>query len=266
MFGALNVQPKGARIYRSQVTEEEMRIATTGHTDLGQPIINYETLYPNGGPWPAEGKAGLPIINMLHGADCGTAGWSSCELVHSDINAIIAGPDADGSWYSKCPNDEDPDTPDECPYPLESVGKKNPQLPNRLEAFREFTSQYHDEQTNSQVFPNWYNNPVMSHVLHGVGDAFMINYGSGGIGSEIIANRLHTGPMHDCTDCAYEEFFLASQTVGDPALLVAFPANTGIEACDPAVIAGTAGGQAQTTLRCSRKTRRTCTTRTRVTS
>jgi hypothetical protein len=168
---------------------------------------------------------------MLAGNGCDKATWSHCELVHSDINAIIAGPDADGSWYSKCPG------PD-CPYPLESVGKKNPQLPNRLEAFRDFTSIYHDAQTNSQVFPNWYNNPVMSHVLHGVGDAFMINYGSGGIGSEIIANRLHTGPMHDCTDCAYEEFFLASQTVGDPALLVAFPANTGIEACDPAAING----------------------------
>ena len=75
----------------------------------------------------------------------------------------------------------------------------------------------------------------------------MINYGSGGIGSEIIANRLHTGPMHDCTGCAYEEFFLSSSTVGDPALLVNYPANTGIEQCDPAVIAGTAGGQAKET-------------------
>jgi hypothetical protein len=43
--------------------------------------------------------------------------------------------------------------------------------------------------------------------------------------------------MHDCTDCAYEEFFLASQTVGDPALLVNFPANTNIEACHPEDIA-----------------------------
>ena len=43
--------------------------------------------------------------------------------------------------------------------------------------------------------------------------------------------------MHDCTDCAYEEFFLASQTVGDPAMLVNYPANTGIEACSPENIA-----------------------------
>jgi hypothetical protein len=247
MFGALNVQPKGARIYRSQVTEEEFRLATDRLTtstctgapgeDAGadcnpglQPIIDYEALYPQDcdgdvddpdptdgkdGVWCREGKDGLPIINML------TAGR---ELVHSDINAIIAGPNDDGTFP--------PET-----YPLESVDRVNPQVPNRLDAFREFTSQYHDEQTNSQVYPNWYNHPVMGYTLHGVGDAFMINYGSGGIGSEIISNRLRTGPMHDCTDCAYEEFFLASQTVGDPALLVNYPANTLIEACSPENIA-----------------------------
>jgi len=57
----------------------------------------------------------------------------------------------------------------------------------------------------------------------------MINYGSGGIGSEIIANRLGVGPMHDCLDCAYEEFFLTSFAVGDPAMLVDVPANIGLE-------------------------------------
>ena len=128
-------------------------------------------------------------------------------------------------------------------YPLESVGKNVPSLPNRLEPFREFSSIFHDEQTNSQVFPNWYQDPVLNYTLAGVKDQFMINYGSGGIGSEIISNRLHTGPMHDCTDCAYEEFFLASQTVGDPGLLVNFPANTNIEACSPRNIAAGPGAQ-----------------------
>jgi len=224
LFGALNVEPKNARIYRSQVTEEEMRLATTGFVDNDpnkQPIINYDALYPNVSPWKEEGKGGLPILRMVTGED-GRSG----QLVHSDINAIISGPDADGSWRSVCPGDD-------CPYPLESVGRNNPQLPNRIEAFREFASIFHDEQTNTQVFPKWYGDPVIGYTLDGVGDAFMINYGSGGIGSEIIANRLHAGPMHDCTDCAYEEFFLASQVVGDPALLVKYPANTGIEQCDP---------------------------------
>jgi hypothetical protein len=225
MFGALNVQPIRARMYRSQVTEEEMRLATVRRTDEHQPIIDYEMLYPPVEPWISEGKANLPVINMqCNAAAAATGACVLGELLHSDINAIIAGDEPDGSFKA--------DT-----YPLEKAGFKNPQLPNRLEAFREFTSQFHDEQTNSQVFPNWYNHPVMTHVLHGVKDQFMINYGSGGIGSEIIANRLRTGPMHDCADCAYEEFFLASQTVGDPALLVNFPANTRIEACHPEDIA-----------------------------
>jgi hypothetical protein len=277
MFGALNVQPKGARMYRSQVTEEELRLATSGYAPSdcaaagkdghlyddpttavdetednklplagetvgvtcsagGQPIINYEAIYPvtiEPSVWNAEDKAGRPILNMLQGPGCDTADWTSCDLVHSDINAIIAGPDADGSWTSACASGNADSPASDCPYPLESVGKNNPQLPNRIGAFREFTSVFHDEQTNSQVFPKWYNDPVLGFTLAGVKDQFMINYGSGGIGSEIIANRLHTGPMHDCTDCAYEEFFLSSSTVGDPALLVNTPANSGIEQCDP---------------------------------
>jgi hypothetical protein len=59
-----------------------------------------------------------------------------------------------------------------------------------------------------------------------VRDSFPINYGSGGIGSEIIANRLGVGPMWDCAECKYEEFFLASSVVGDPAMIVDIPANT----------------------------------------
>ena len=46
LFGAINVEPPGARFYRSQVTDEEMRLATTGMTTTGQPIINYEAKYP----------------------------------------------------------------------------------------------------------------------------------------------------------------------------------------------------------------------------
>jgi hypothetical protein len=63
----------------------------------------------------------------------------------------------------------------------------------------------------------------------------MINYASGGIGTEIISNRLGVGPMHDCLTCAYEEFFLTAYTVGDVAMLVDIPANTGLELCDPAL-------------------------------
>jgi hypothetical protein len=184
MFGALNVQPSNARMYRSQVTEEELRLATKPapcdlgqieqdgrcYTPLGQPIIDYEATYPGvqavggteaacdaanppgsiGSVFCQEGKANLKVLNMI----------TDGVLQHSDINAIIVGPGPDGTWG----NADDGPFPNST-YPLESIGKNNPPLPNRLEPFREFTSIYHDEQTNSQVFPKWYADPVLGHTL-----------------------------------------------------------------------------------------------------
>jgi manganese oxidase len=227
LFGQVIVEPAGAKIYRSQVHEEELRLVAdvnrngqldaTEKTANGQPkITSYEATYPTGAPWSTEGKAALPILNMLK---CASA--TACEIVHSEINAVIAGPNADGSFPAST-------------YPLERVGKRNPTVPNRLEPFRDFSSIFHDETANGQAFPGFYvKDPVFRYVLAGVKDAFMINYGSGGIGSEIIANRLGVGPMHDCLNCAYEEFFLTSFTVGDPALTVDVPANLGLETLMP---------------------------------
>ncbi len=215
LFGAVNVEPRGARFYRSQVTEEELRLARIATASTGQPIIDYEARYPYdcdaNGVWCREGKAGLPVLNMLDGN----------TLVHTDPNAVIAGPNGDGSFPAST-------------YPLESVGLRNPTLPNRLEAFREFTVVFHDEMTVANAFPAFYEDPVLKHTLHAVGDVFQINYGSGGVGSEVIANRLGVGPMHDCLDCAMEEFFLTSHVVGDPAMVVDVPANVGLETCGPA--------------------------------
>jgi hypothetical protein len=216
LWAVLNVNPKGSAFYRSQITREELDLATTGTTGLGQPIINYEAEYPELEPWISEGKAGLPIINMVHGN----------VIVHTDINSITAFGDTDFVL------DGNGHFPIET-YPLESVGKRNPTVPNRLEPFREFTVAFHDEQVTKQAFPLWYEDAVLSHTLHGVRDSFMINYGSGGIGTEILANRLRVGPPHDCANCSYEEFFLTSFTVGDPAMLVDIPANFGLEACTP---------------------------------
>ncbi|HEY0782286.1 MAG TPA: hypothetical protein VGE98_07530, partial [Thermoanaerobaculia bacterium] len=56
-----------------------------------------------------------------------------------------------------------------------------------------------------------------------------INYGMGGIVSEILANRLGVGPMATCNDCKYEEFFLTSWSVGDPAMNVNRPATTCVD-------------------------------------
>jgi hypothetical protein len=257
LFGQVTVEPRGARIYRSQTTEEELRLASMkslepsssvcgvpNRTDpgpAGQPIIDYEAIYPSancdgavpgdgagaklgGTIWADEGKKDLPILNTML---CASA--DVCEIVHSEINGLIVGPDSDGSWRSTCA-----DGGTGCPYPLESIGKRNPSLPNRLEAFRDFASVFHDEPATAQAFPGFYkDDPVFRYVLAGVKDGFMINYGSGGIGSEIIANRLGVGPMHDCLTCAYEEFFLTAFTVGEPAQLTNIAANMGLEMLRP---------------------------------
>ncbi len=220
LFGQVVVVPKGGRNYRNAVTEEEMRLATLGRTPAGQPILNYEARYPNVEPWISEGKAGKPVLATVDGI----------RIVHSDGDTVVMGPNADGSFPAST-------------YPLENQGKRNPAYPNRLEPFRDFASVWHDEVAAAQAFPGFFNDPVFGHVLQPTRDAFMINYGSGGIGSEIIANRLGVGPMHDCLACAYEEFFLTAYVVGDVAQLVDVPANVGLEALVPgqAPPAGTTG-------------------------
>ena len=199
LFGAVNVEPRGADWLRSQVTAEDVDLAldignpnqdplNPGHTKQGHPIINYDKTYPLGHP-----RAGLPIFQMLQ----------ANKIKHSDLTAVIAGPFSDL-------------------YP------ENPVYPVRDQSFREVTIIYHDEIGALQAFPELFDeeqNPVMAHTLHSVRDSFALNYGTGGIGAEIVANRLAVGPMRDCLGCKYEEFFLASWTVGDPAMVVDTPAN-----------------------------------------
>jgi hypothetical protein len=211
LFGSVNVEPAGAEWYRSQVTAAEMRYATklnpdgtlaragvAGQPGGGQPIICYDAVYPAGHP-----REGQPVLRMTLGN----------EIVHSDLNAIIT-----GQTHGRFPA---------------GTYRPNATEPDRDQPFREFTVVYHDEVQAVQAFPGFYNDPVLGHTLHSVGDKFAINYGIGGIGSEILSNRLGVGPMAKCTECKYEEFFLSAWTVGDPAEIVDVPANTGLENLAP---------------------------------
>jgi hypothetical protein len=189
LFGAVLVQPKGAEWYRSQVTKDDLKFATIGTTTDGHPKINYAAVYPTGHKF-----AGLPVLAMLQNG----------KIVHSDLTAIITGPNA-GNFPAGT-------------YP------PNPEYPNRLQPFREFGLVYQDEFGAVQAFPE-FEDAVLSYTLHGVRDAFGINYGTGGIGAEILANRFGVGPVAGCTECKYEEFFLASWALGDPAMVVDVPAN-----------------------------------------
>ncbi len=191
LFGAINVLPAQSEWYRSQVTAAEMQMITLPPPPGAESRerYNYQKLYE-----PPHPRAGLPVLKMLH----------NNEIVHSDLNAIITGPNA-GRFATGT-------------YP------PNPSLPDRDQPFREFTIIYHDEIGAVQAFPE-FNQPQLEYTLHSVRDAFAINYGSGGIGAEILANRFGVGPMHDCNECLYEEFFLSAWTVGDPAMVVDRPAN-----------------------------------------
>ena len=198
LFGSVNVEAKTAEWYRSQLTAEEMELATERNADGtpkktpgGQPILNYDAVYPAGHP-----RAGQPIMRMLDADN---------NIVHTDLNAVITGPNKGR-------------------FPAGTY-RPNPVEPDRDQPFREFTVVYHDEIKAIQAFPQ-FEDPVLSHTLYSVKDGFAINYGTGGIGAEILANRLGVGPMANCTECKYEDFFLSAWAVGDPAQIVDVPANT----------------------------------------
>ena len=178
LFGSVNVEPKGAEWYRSQVTAADMTAAKTGTTTGGQPLLDYNK------------------FSMLD---------ANLNIVATDLNAIITGPNKGR-------------------FPAGTF-RPNATEPDRDRPFREFTVIYHDEIEDVQAFPQ-FRDPVLSHTLHSVEDKFAINYGVAGVGAEILANRLGVGPMFNCTECKFEEFFLSSWAIGDPAQIVDKPANT----------------------------------------
>jgi hypothetical protein len=194
LFGSVVVEPAGSVWYRSQVTEEDLRYATTSTTASGYPVINYDAVYPAG-----HRLAGQPILKILNGT----------EIVRSDLTAIVAGSSANtGGNFSSTAFPANVNT-----------------YPRRQEPFREFVIHYHDETGAVQAFSEFYN-ATLGHTLHSVRDAFAINYGAAGTGAEVLANRLGVGPMWKCPECKFEEFFLSSWAVGDPAMVVDVPANS----------------------------------------
>jgi manganese oxidase len=209
LFGAVTVQPKTAEWYRSQVTKVDLDLATDGHTADGHPIIGYDKVYP-----PANPRAGQPILKMLNADN---------EIIYSDLTAIVTGPNHGRFRCQDCPSGDCKNCPD---------FRNNPTYPNPTEPYREFAIHYHDDFVSTQAFEEFrkHDDPDkdsdMTYTLQGSRDFFAINYGMGGIGPEIWSNRIGVGPMNQCATCRFEEFFLSSWSVGDPAMVVDFPANS----------------------------------------
>jgi hypothetical protein len=209
LFGSVTVQPKTAEWYRSQVTKVELDLASEGKTADGHPIIKYDKVYPPGNP-----RAGQPILRMLD---------DNNEIIYSDLTAIVTGPKNGRFKCEDCPGANCQNCPD---------FRNNPSYPNQTEPFREFAIHYHDDFVSTQAFEEFrkHNNPDeddnLTYTLQGGRDFFAINYGMAGIGPEIWSNRIGVGPMNQCATCRFEEFFLSSWAVGDPAMVVDFPANS----------------------------------------
>jgi hypothetical protein len=204
------------------------------------PLVNYDATYDNG----------KPILKMLD---------SGNNIVHSDLTAIITGPNAGRFPGTTGPgNPEPPCNAENNPALNTGVGKidplfcDNPASPDRKQPYREFTTIYHGALFGiaSQAFPVLNTGPKnpnappgpddpLAGTVNAGKDAFAINYGTGGIGAEVFANRIGVGPMGGCVDCKFEEFFLSAWAVGDPAMLVDKPANINFGATNPASPCGT---------------------------
>jgi manganese oxidase len=238
LFGAVHVEPPDAEWYRSQVTQADLAAAWTTNS-TGQRVLNYGAT-----------KNGAPILRMY----TTNAGDTKREIVHTDLTAVITGknhgrfdphlypcndPNGPGCPEGATPAKEVPN-PSKCP-----AGVINPNFacnyaePDREEPYREFTIIYHELFEVVQAFSDFYvgvaatpDNLDAVGTLGALQDQFAINYGTGGIGAEILANRIGVGPMGGCPDCKYEEFFLDSWTVGDPAMVVDVPANAPVSPAD----------------------------------
>jgi hypothetical protein len=182
LFGTVNVEPAGAKWYRSQVTPAVLTAATIGTNANGTPKINYEATFPNSG---GQFTPAVPVLNILN---------SSNQIIYTDLNAVVTGFTED---CTKAP-------------PSGTCGQP----------FREFSVLFHDElETGAPAFPEMLTDRT---VFASVKDGFGINYGSSSVGTEVLANRKKVGPSANCPECNYEEFFLESYGNGDPAVLVKY--------------------------------------------
>jgi uncharacterized protein YijF (DUF1287 family) len=206
------------RSYKKEIDDLEAGIITPALRDLFQankvPLSNQASVTSQDGyAWLVVDRGNAYLVEGVSDGKGGAAvdvSQSELELVHSDLTAVISGPNAGRFPY----NYESPD------FGI------NPAYPDRRQPYREFTIIYHQSNVAVQAFPQYFNTNTRSAFSSG-SDTFAINYGMAGIGSEILANRLGVGPMGnaDAVDLKYEEFFLSAWACADPAMVVDVPAN-----------------------------------------
>lgn len=214
LFGAVIVEAKGSRYFRSQVTAAAFDAVWGRKTGANPHARGDSVSFAAAVPDPAAGdpdragcqtaSATVPVIEMTRPCPVDDV----VEIVHGDLNAVVV------------PGQDDP------PAPIDSTADETArrQWRERHEArapFREFSVVFHDELKT--YYADAFKQLARFGQLSGIRDGFAINYGASGVGSAVLANRLGIGPAANCPECLYEEFFLESWANGDPALLEAFP-------------------------------------------
>ena len=200
LFGALNVQPSGAEWYRSQVTADDLALATYNANSLPAnatlnagctPAANCTLTItgPNARPpfavkrtpggllntldnhplinYDATYTDGTPILKMLD---------SGNKLVHGDLTAIITGPNAGRFPGTTGINNPEPACNAENSSALNPPpgGKvdplfcANPSSPDRKQPYRELTILYHGALSPiaAQAFPILANAPAQARHRH----------------------------------------------------------------------------------------------------
>ena len=114
LFGSINVEPRGTKWYRSQVTSAVLNAATIGANPDGTPRIDYN----------ASDANGRPLLKILD---------STNQIAFSDLDAIIT--DDDGLL----------DNVEDCNNVGGSPTGKAPPSGTCGQPFREFTTIFHDE-------------------------------------------------------------------------------------------------------------------------
>ncbi len=203
LFGAVNVQPRNSKWYRSQVTESDLKqAARTPVAGARNPYSNldYDGARYQSARYPGDPRVGTSILAMLDGN----------EIVHTDLNAIVVLTDK--------PGDRRPDADDHHDTTSPERSCKDYVFGNTCgKAYREFTVVMHDEVKAVQAFAELEDE---TNPLHAIKDGMGINYGVGGMGAMVVARNRRTGPTKDCPECRAEEFFLSSWANGDPALVL----------------------------------------------
>ena len=211
LFGAVIVEPAGAKAYRSQMSQTAFdavwapNASAAPHVRQGNLVLDKDvadneaaTRLDETSKWnpcraaaPGQPAATRVPIALMH-RDCAADG-GAVEIVHGDLNAVIHVTDGDAAKMEG----------------------------ETARPFREFVTIFHDELKT--YYTNAFDELGKLGPLSGIRDGFGINYGSSGVGSLAIANRKKIGPAADCVECLYEEFFLESWANGDPALLESYP-------------------------------------------